>query len=283
MSPHLPTPIYSMLSCPFSTGSYSSDLHVPGSRTRSGSPCPGFVLLSPPLLRGRSSQKRSPHACASVPVSQISPPDSLNPVNFSPPPPSLSLIYMSGSRRSHEPSPFSLYARLEGSRPLQTSMGKAPRHLLQDVRALHPPQAQMQTQHHTKPTSLPHTSALRSANSTIPQHLGPLACTRALCCLLSTHWAATSPSHSCCHWSRPPRSLPGCTRSWAEGKDPSIQHQPDSETGLRNFHEEDGHLQKLESARIAREAVCGWSGLGVPALARGRGEPSEQIVSKGRT
>ena len=181
---------------------------------------------------------------------------------------------MSGYSRSHEPSPVSLCARLEGARPLQTSTGKAPGHLLQDVRALHPPRAQMQTQHHTKPTSLPHTPALRPANSAIPQHLGPLACTRALCRLLSTHWAAASPSRSCCHWSRPPRPLPGCTQSRAEGKDPQHQHQPDSEPGLRNVHEEDGHLQKLESARIAREG----SSLGLRP-----GEASEQFVSKGRT
>lgn len=184
---------------------------------------------------------------------------------------------MSGSRRSHEPSPVSLYARLEGARPLQTSMGKAPGHLLQDVRALHPPQAQMQTQHHTKPTSLPHTSALRSANSTIPSISAPSPAPG----LYAVSSAPTGLLHHPLTPAATGPGLPGPSQDahhpGRRGRTPSIQHQPDSEPGLRNFHEEDGHLQKLQSARIAREAVCGWSGLGVPALARGRGSPQNRL------
>ena len=42
-------------------------------------PAPRLALLSPPLLRGHSSQKRSPHA----PASRVSTPDSLSPINAS--------------------------------------------------------------------------------------------------------------------------------------------------------------------------------------------------------
>ena len=125
---------------------------------------------------------------------------------------------------------------------------------------------------HTKLAPLPHDSALGPLLSKCPQHLRHRACTRALCRLLSTHWA--SPSHSCCHWSRthgPSQDtiwLPPAPPTPTPGREMilSIQHQHKS--GRRSVREEDGHLQKPGGSRTAREtAAWGWRGHAVPALA----------------
>lgn len=117
---------------------------------------------------------------------------------------------------------------------------------------------------HTNPAPLPHDSALNSAN--IPRHLSHLACARALCRLLSTHWA--SPAGSCCHWSPPPGPsqdttlLPPVPPTPSPGQEMILSTQHQHQSGPRTVREEDGHLQKPGGAKTAREtAAWGWRGM----------------------